>query len=74
MDQKELLDDLLRQRKELQSKLVEVQQEYAAMKDQFIRLQGAIDVLEHLLKEETQPGPEGFDSMAPKLTQPLNLE
>ena len=74
MDQKELLDDLLRQRKELQSKLVEMQQEYTAMKDQFIRLQGAVDVLEHLLKEETQPGPEGFDPMAPKLTQPLDLE
>ena len=55
MDQRELLEDLLKQRKELQTKLVEIQQEHNSMKEQYIRIQGAIDVLEHLLQETAGP-------------------
>ena len=55
MDQKELLEDLIKQRKELQTKLVEIQQEHTAMKEQYIRIQGAIDVLEHLLEQTSEP-------------------
>tara|TARA_B100001996_G_scaffold38909_1_gene28535 strand:- start:860 stop:1078 length:219 start_codon:yes stop_codon:yes gene_type:complete len=60
--QKELLEDLLKQRKELQTKLVEIQQEHNTMKEQYIRMQGAIDVLEHLLGEVKDPEipPEAF--------------
>ncbi len=64
MDQKELLEDLTKQRKELQSKLVEIQQEHTTLKEQYIRIQGAIDVLEHLLEQTAEPEipPEEFPS------------
>ena len=52
MDQKELLQDLLKKRGELQKEIIEIQNQYNNKKDQYLRLQGSIDVIDLLLREE----------------------
>ena len=52
MNQKELLQDLLKKREELQKEMIEIQNQYNNRKDQYLRLQGSIDVIDLLLREE----------------------
>ena len=52
MNQKELLQDLLKKREELQKEIIEIQNEYNNKKDQYLRLQGSIDVIDLLVREE----------------------
>jgi len=52
MNQKELLQDLLKKREELQKEIIEIQNQYNNKKDQYLRLQGSIDVIDLLLREE----------------------
>ena len=50
MNQKELLQDLLKKREELQKEMIEIQNQYNNKKDQYLRLQGSIDVIDLLLR------------------------
>tara|TARA_S200000501_G_scaffold344647_1_gene356570 strand:+ start:343 stop:534 length:192 start_codon:yes stop_codon:yes gene_type:complete len=52
MNQKELLQDLLKKREDLQKEIIEIQNEYNNKKDQYLRLQGSIDVIDLLVREE----------------------
>ena len=63
MDQKELLQDLLKKREELQKDIVEIQNQYNAKKDQYLRLQGSIDVIDLLLREEETGAPIDDDTV-----------
>ena len=57
MNQKELLQDLLKKREELQKEIIEIQNQYNNKKDQYLRLQGSIDVIDLLLREEEAGAP-----------------
>ena len=57
MNQKELLQDLLKKREELQKEIIEIQSQYNNKKDQYLRLQGSIDVIDLLLREEESGEP-----------------
>ena len=64
MNQKELLQDLLKKREELQKEMLEIENQYNNRKDQYLRLQGSIDVIDLLLREEEAGEPieeEDFD-------------
>ena len=57
MEQKELLQDLLKKREGLQKEMIEIQNQYNNKKDQYLRLQGSIDVIDLLLREEESGEP-----------------
>mgnify|MGYP003326849592 FL=1 len=63
MDQKELLQDLLKKRGELQKEIIEIQNQYNNKKDQYLRLQGSIDVIDLLLREEEAGAPIDDDTV-----------
>ena len=63
MNQKELLQDLLKKREELQKEIIEIQNQYNNRKDQYLRLQGSIDVIDLLLREEEAGQPIEEDTV-----------
>ena len=63
MDQKELLQDLLKKREGLQKEMIEIQNQYNNKKDQYLRLQGSIDVMDLLLREEEAGQPIEEDTV-----------
>ena len=63
MNQKELLQDLLKKREELQKEIIEIQNQYNNKKDQYLRLQGSIDVIDLLLREEEAGQPIEEDTV-----------
>ena len=63
MNQKELLQDLLKKREELQKEIIEIQSQYNNRKDQYLRLQGSIDVIDLLLREEEAGQPIEDDTV-----------
>lgn len=54
MGQKEILEDLLNQSKTLQKDLIELEQQFNMKKEQLIRIEGAIEVLNMLQNEENK--------------------
>ena len=64
MNQKELLQDLLKKREELQKEMIEIQNQYNNKKDQYLRLQGSIDVMDLLLREEEAGKPLDDDTLS----------
>ena len=63
MNQKELLQDLLKKREELQKEMIEIQNQYNNIKDNYLRLQGSIDVIDLLLREEEAGQPIEEDTV-----------
>ena len=51
--QKEALENLISQRTEIEKKIVELQNTLEQGKSQYLKVTGAIDVLEQLIAEET---------------------
>jgi chaperonin cofactor prefoldin len=54
MKSQEMLDNLTDQAKTLQNELLELEKNFNIKKEQFIRIQGAIEALQHLINEETE--------------------
>ena len=51
--QKEALENLISQRTEIEKKIIELQNTLEQGKSQYLKVTGAIDVLEQLIAEET---------------------
>ena len=51
--QKEALENLISQRTEIEKKIVELQNTLEQGRSQYLKVTGAIDVLEQLISEET---------------------
>ena len=58
IDQKEVLENLISQRKEVEQKVNELQNTIEQGRSQYLKLTGAIDVLQQLLAEEEKPTEE----------------
>jgi peptidoglycan hydrolase CwlO-like protein len=54
MKPEKMLEDLLEQGESLKSELLDLEQKFNIKKEQFIRIQGAIEALQHLINEETE--------------------
>lgn len=54
MGQREILEDLLSQSKILQKDLIELEQQFNIKKEQLIRIEGAIEVLNMIQNEENK--------------------
>ena len=52
IDQKEVLENLISQRNEVEQKITELQNTLEQGRTQYLKLTGAIDVLQQLLAEE----------------------
>tara|TARA_R100000742_G_C4279630_1_gene104837 strand:+ start:11978 stop:12220 length:243 start_codon:yes stop_codon:yes gene_type:complete len=66
MDKKEMLDDLNKQAEDLKNKLLSMEQEFNQKKEQFIRIQGAIEALT-MLDSSTNPEPPDHTEAAKAL-------
>ena len=54
MKSQEMLDNLTEQATNLQKELLEIERDFNAKKEQFIRIQGAIEALQMVVKEENK--------------------
>lgn len=54
MKSQEMLDNLTEQATNLQKELLEIERDFNTKKEQFIRLQGAIEALQMVIEEENK--------------------
>jgi hypothetical protein len=54
MKSQEMLDNLTEQATNLQKELLEIERDFNTKKEQFIRIQGAIEVLQMVIEEENK--------------------
>ena len=61
VDQKVVMESLISQRKEVNDAIIELQNRLESARAQFLKLTGAIEVLEEINKEESSDTPDETD-------------